>query len=157
MSTEADQRAAVVAEARSWIGTPWHHEACVKGAGVDCAMLLAACYKAAGLVDLAFDPRPYHRDWMFHRKEEKLLGHVLALGAREIWPDQAGPADIVLWKIGHTLSHVGIVSAWPWVIHAYAKARQVQEDDITLQGPMTDPNYPRRFFSFWATPERLLP
>jgi cell wall-associated NlpC family hydrolase len=82
---------------------------------------------------------------------------VLALGAREIWPDQAGPADIVLWKIGHTLSHVGIVSAWPWVIHAYAKARQVQEDDITLQGPMTDPNYPRRFFSFWATPESLLP
>lgn len=30
------QRAAVVAEARSWIGTPYHNCADVKGAGVDC-------------------------------------------------------------------------------------------------------------------------
>ena len=38
------QRAAVVAEARSWIGTPYHHAADVKGHGVDCAMLLIRVY-----------------------------------------------------------------------------------------------------------------
>ena len=42
--SEADQRAAVVAEARSWIKTPWVHMAAIKGAGVDCAMLLARVY-----------------------------------------------------------------------------------------------------------------
>jgi cell wall-associated NlpC family hydrolase len=35
-----DERAAVVAEARTWIKTPWRHMADIKGAGVDCAMLL---------------------------------------------------------------------------------------------------------------------
>jgi cell wall-associated NlpC family hydrolase len=36
-----DLRAAVVREAESWIGTPFHHAARVKGAGIDCLMLLA--------------------------------------------------------------------------------------------------------------------
>ncbi len=29
-------RAALLTEARTWIGTPWHHQAAVKGAGCDC-------------------------------------------------------------------------------------------------------------------------
>ena len=33
-------RAAVVAAAREWIGTPYHHMADIKGVGCDCAMLL---------------------------------------------------------------------------------------------------------------------
>src|SRR5262249_43477037 len=49
--TELDpRRAAVVAEAESWIGTPFHHAARVKGAGVDCLMLLAEVYERAGIV-----------------------------------------------------------------------------------------------------------
>ena len=45
------QRAAVVAAARSWIGTPYHHAADVKGVGVDCAMLLVRVYSDLGLID----------------------------------------------------------------------------------------------------------
>ena len=33
---ELAQRLAVVAEAESWLGTPYHHEARIKGHGVDC-------------------------------------------------------------------------------------------------------------------------
>jgi cell wall-associated NlpC family hydrolase len=33
------KRADIVACARSWLGTPWHHRACVKGVGVDCVYL----------------------------------------------------------------------------------------------------------------------
>jgi hypothetical protein len=29
-------RDAVIAEARSWLGTPWHHQASLKGVGCDC-------------------------------------------------------------------------------------------------------------------------
>ena len=32
-------RAAVVAEAIAWLGTPYHHRARIKGVGVDCAQL----------------------------------------------------------------------------------------------------------------------
>jgi cell wall-associated NlpC family hydrolase len=38
MSEGNSIRAAVVAEARSWLGTPFHHQGRVKAAGVDCAM-----------------------------------------------------------------------------------------------------------------------
>ena len=75
MTLRALTRAAVVAEARSWIGTPYHHAADVKGHGVDCAMLLVRVYCDLGLIE-PFDPRPYTRDWFLHRSEERYLGFL---------------------------------------------------------------------------------
>ncbi len=72
---EAEQRAAVVAEARSWIGTRYHNCADVKGAGVDCGMLLVRVFVDTGLCQ-PFDPRPYPPDWHLHRSEEKYLGFL---------------------------------------------------------------------------------
>ena len=46
--THDDERAAVVAEAMTWIGTPWAHMAHLKGVGVDCANLPIA----AGIASL---------------------------------------------------------------------------------------------------------
>src|SRR5690349_11447583 len=37
-------RARLLDEARTWLLTPWHHNARVRGAGVDCGQLLIACY-----------------------------------------------------------------------------------------------------------------
>ena len=67
---EAAERAAVVAAARAWIGTPYHHMADIKGVGVDCAMLLVRVYCDLGLVE-PFDPRPYTQDWMMHQEDRK--------------------------------------------------------------------------------------
>ncbi len=77
MADEAAQRAAIVREARSWIGTPYHNCADVKGrnGGVDCGMLLVRVFVDTGLV-APFDPRPYPPDWHLHRSEEKYLGFV---------------------------------------------------------------------------------
>ena len=47
--TEQQERAAVVAEAKAWLGTPYHHRAKLKGVGVDCAQLPIAIYAAVGL------------------------------------------------------------------------------------------------------------
>jgi cell wall-associated NlpC family hydrolase len=43
------KRSDIVACARSWLGTPWHHHACVKGAGVDCVHLGAGVLKELGV------------------------------------------------------------------------------------------------------------
>ena len=101
-------RAAVVAEARSWIGTPYHHAADVKGrtGGVDCAMLLVRVYCDRGLVE-KFDPRPYTRDWFLHRNEERYLGFLLARSC-EVCRSLEG--DIVLFRFGRCFAHAGIVS-----------------------------------------------
>ena len=37
--TEAETRAAIVAEAMSWIGTPYHSHARIKGVGVDLSLI----------------------------------------------------------------------------------------------------------------------
>ena len=47
--TEAEQRAAVAAEARKWILTPYHHGADIRGAGVDCGMLIVRVFVDLGL------------------------------------------------------------------------------------------------------------
>lgn len=46
-------RDAIVAEARSWLGTPWHHRQMKKGVGVDCVHFPLAVYQSFGkLLDL---------------------------------------------------------------------------------------------------------
>lgn len=105
MLDHADQRAAVLAEAATWFGTPHIHQARVKHAGVDCGQYLIAVYSAAGVgPEIATDPYP--ADWMMHREEERFLAHV-APHAVEVEQPQAG--DIVVFRIGRCFSHGGIV------------------------------------------------
>ena len=39
-------RAAIVAEARGWIGTPYRHQASLKGVGADCIGLVRGVWRA---------------------------------------------------------------------------------------------------------------
>lgn len=111
----------IVSEALGWLGTPYHHEADVKGAGVDCAMLLVRVFHAAGLIP-AIDPRPYPADWMLHRDEERYLGWVSQYGDQVESPQ---PGDLVVYKVGRCYSHAGIVVAWPEIVHAFRDERCV--------------------------------
>lgn len=47
----------VVDEARTWIGTPWKHQAMEKGLGADCVGLLAGIAKEVGLFDASLKLR----------------------------------------------------------------------------------------------------
>lgn len=121
---EATQRLAVVAEARSWLGTPYHHMGRVKGAGVDCAMLPAEVYAACGLIPpqrIEF----YPMDWNLHRGSERYLAHVLAHACEVGSPE---PGDLVLWRYGRCLAHGAIVIAWPRIIHAAVRTGVVLDD-----------------------------
>jgi cell wall-associated NlpC family hydrolase len=139
----------VVREARSWISTPYVHCADIKGVGVDCAMLLVRVFNNVGLIG-HHEPRPYPVTWHLHQSEERFVDQILQLGSAEVL--EPGPGDIVVWRIGKTYSHGGIITAWPFVVHAYAQARVVQEDDISTASPLSAVHHPRRFFSFWAAP-----
>lgn len=111
---EREQRAAVVAEARSWLRTPYHHAARLKGVGVDCAMLLAEVYAAVGLVP-RITPEAYPPDWHLHRGEQKFLAWV----ARYAFPvEDPLPGDAAMYRFGRAAAHGAIVIAWPRIIHA---------------------------------------
>jgi cell wall-associated NlpC family hydrolase len=145
--TENTERAAVVAAARAWLGTPYHHAADVKGAGVDCAMLLVRVYCDLGLVK-PFDPRPYTRDWMLHRNEEKYLGFLLARARIIASP---GPGDVILFRVGRCFAHGGIVSRTEplSIVHAFAGVGAVVEDEVE-RCPLAP--RPCAFASYWAAP-----
>lgn len=108
-------RAAVVCEAYTWLGTPYHHQARVKGVGVDCAMILADVYHACGLIP-DIDPRPYPADWHLHRDEERYLGWIKQYTHQV---DVPKPGDIALYKFGRCVSHGAIVVEWPLILHSY--------------------------------------
>jgi len=110
------RRSAVVAEAQSWIGTPFHHAARVKGAGVDCLMLLAEVYERAGITG-HIEPPFYVPDWHMHRDAEHYMDGLIDY-ARPI-DGLPLPGDIALFRFGRTFSHGAIVTLWPRLIHAY--------------------------------------
>ena len=139
MST-VDLRTAVIIEAKSWLGTRFHHEARIKKAGVDCLMLLAEVYERAGVVGHITVPH-YTPDWHMHRDAEKYMEGLL--GYAQAIPGPPAPADIALFKFGRTFSHGAIVVAWPRLIHAYW-AIGVVYGDATLE-PLRDREM--RFFS----------
>lgn len=146
--TEAEGRLAVWAEALSWLGTPWHHEARVKGVGVDCAQFLIGAFAGAGIVE-PFDTGSYPRDWHVHRDVERMVPIVLRF-CDEI--DDAEPlmADIFVCKIGRVYSHAGIVGPWPQGAHASVADRCVCLCDLDRDLGLI--SGPRRFFRFkgWA-------
>lgn len=126
------KREAVIAEALTWLETPFHHEARVKGAGVDCANLLIAVYAAAGVIP-SIDLGHYPADWHLHRGE-KLFLQILMQYADPV--DTPEPGDIAMFTYGHQEAHGSIVIDWPkTIIHAWADIRKVCLSDAS-SGPL---------------------
>ena len=140
--TEAEQRAAIVAEAISWERTPYHPHARVKGVGVDCAMLPALVFEATGHCP-EVNPE-YSEQWMNHRDEELYLAEIRKW-AREIDREQLGSGDLVVWKFGRVYSHSAIVIDPPIVIHAVIQGGAVIRADMDRDAELV--SRPRRYFT----------
>jgi cell wall-associated NlpC family hydrolase len=124
--SEAEQRAAVVAEARRWLGTPYAHRQRLHGAGVDCAQLPLAVYEAAAVIPPT-DVGEYPAQWHLHRGEERYLGWLDRL-ARPVAEAELQPGDFLVFRFGRTFSHGAILVAPGLVVHAYIRARKVTLD-----------------------------
>lgn len=152
--TEGEARAAVVAEAWSWVGTPYVPNGAVKGrrGGVDCARFPLAVYQAVGLVPKDFDPPHYSPQWHIHRSEEKYMAVVLRFAKEVSAPPKREvlPGDFVLFKIALAFAHGAIVVEWPHIIHAVSNAMVVPEDvSKNTTGKRALWQVPKHFFSLW--------
>lgn len=120
-------RAEIVAEARAWIGTPWRHQSCLKGAGVDCLHLIAGVGRNVGAPEAArfFDNQEWHN---YGREPDpaKMFAGCDALSDR-IDPATALPGDALLFAIGGHPMHFGLLTDSNTFIHAYLGARRVVE------------------------------
>src|ERR1700676_394294 len=90
-------RKAIIAEAETWLDTPFHHEARIKGAGVDCGQLLIAVYSACGFVPTDYKIAHYSPDFMLHQGREMFLEYVKTF-SREV--ESPLPGDVVLFQWG---------------------------------------------------------
>lgn len=120
MSTK---RAAVAAEALTWVDTPYHHHARLKGVGVDCAQILLAIYVDALQLIEPLDVGTYPPQWHLHRDEERYLDWLQRAGAVAVQSPALG--DIAVFQFGRTFSHSAIVveeGEDPRMVHAYQAA-----------------------------------
>jgi len=129
LEIEMEERRRVVAEAMTWVGTPYRVAANVKGAGIDCAMILIEVYAAAGIIEWR-DPRPYPPDYYLHNKSPRYLNEV-GMHAREIKREELNIGDTVLFKFGHAPAHSGIIIDMNGLtmVHSY-KGRGCIVDDL---------------------------
>ena len=114
---DIDLRLAAVAEARSWLGTPYQHQASLKGVGCDCLGLVRGVWRSLYGAEPE-QPPPYRPDWAEAGGQETLLE------AAQRWLLPAGepvPGDLLLFRMveGAPVKHAGIVSAPGRMIHAY--------------------------------------
>lgn len=111
-------RPRIVAAARSWIGTPYHHQASRKGIGTDCLGLVRGIWRELFAEEPEVPP-PYSRDWAEASGVETMLE-----GARrhfdEIEPGGLTAGDLVVFRLrpGFVAKHAGILAAPDKLIHA---------------------------------------
>ena len=117
----------IIAEAKTWLKTPWHHQGRIKGAGVDCAYFLVEVYSAVGLIQ-SVDLGEYPPDWHMHR-DEPLFTDILEGYAYPV--DEPLPGDIAMFKFGRAAAHGSIVMEWPLIIHAFKDERMVTISDAS--------------------------
>ena len=121
-------REAIIAAAREWIGTRWHHQGALKGIGCDCIGLIAGVARELGIPEAArFRADPRFRGYG-RTPEPNMLRAAIAEYLNVAESEQ--PGDILLMRFDAEPQHFGFVSASDYMIHAYAQARKVVENRI---------------------------
>lgn len=119
MTAAVITRGALVAEARSWIGTPYRHQGSLKGVGCDCLGLVRGVWRAVCGAEPETVP-PYSRDWAEAEQRETLAlaagRHMIEIGCADF-----RPGDVLLfrWRAGLVAKHVAIATAPDRMVHAH--------------------------------------
>lgn len=137
---------AIIAEARSWLGTVFHHQAAIKGVGCDCVGLITGTGAAFGWQP---DPQQFKR----FRNYAKLPNPGRMLEALNLFlvPVDGPPAlaDILYLQWRTDLpTHLAIfadLDGRPTIIHALSEA------GIVIEHGYVDP-WPGRLHSVWRYP-----
>jgi NlpC/P60 family putative phage cell wall peptidase len=110
-------REAIITAARAWAGTPYHHQASVKGVGCDCLGLIRGLWREL-LGDEPEAMPAYTRDW------GDVTGSVplLAAARRNLTPIPPGLAlrgDILVFRMqAGVAKHAGVLTDSEHFIHA---------------------------------------
>ncbi len=110
-------RDAIIAEARSWIGTPYRHQASLKGVGCDCLGLARGVWRAIHGTEPEVPPA-YSRDWAEARRRET-LAEAAGRHMTRIEIADMRPGDLVLFALNENspAKHCAILVAPDRMVH----------------------------------------
>lgn len=144
-------RAEIVAEARTWIDTPFKHQHRFKGHGVDCIGLAWSVGETVGVLQVDEERSREFRSYGRLPSPER-MGRALATFMLPLPPEaDIEPGDVawMAWDAGRELPmHLAILGEhgkYPTIIHAYAGAGKVVEHGLAAE-------WPGRVKSWWRYP-----
>jgi NlpC/P60 family putative phage cell wall peptidase len=119
---EQREREAVLAEAKEWIGTPYHVRGRIKGAGCDCGTFLLGVFENTGMIPKLEKLPFYAEDVACHCAEPRYLIKIQEY-CNEIPVGNQKPGDILVFqfagsKVPH---HSSIVVDDEYMIHSYTR------------------------------------
>ncbi len=111
-------RKKIVAVATSWIGTPYHHQASVKGIGADCLGLVRGVYRELYGQE-AEAPPAYSPDWAEASGMETMLKAATRHLDRQSLESMAS-GDVIVFRLRPSMvaKHAAIVSGPQHMVHA---------------------------------------
>jgi len=118
----------IVATARNWVGTPYHHQAAVRGAGCDCLGMIRGVYRELYGSEPE-QPPPYTPTWGDYSAEELMLGaarrHLVEVASvhkglvlrNAVWL----PGDVLLFRPrpDAVAKHCAVVTGPDSMVHSY--------------------------------------
>jgi len=115
-------RAELIAEARSWKGTPWRHQGRLKGIATDCVGFIIKVPAACGLIAADFDYNGYSR-----YPDPALMKLLLDEHLERIEPAMPRAGDVLWLRPRRIPQHLGIYTGENSIIHAVDARRGVTE------------------------------
>jgi NlpC/P60 family putative phage cell wall peptidase len=138
----------IIAAAGGWIGTPYRHQASLKGVGCDCLGLVRGIWREIYGVEPELPPA-YQPDWAERCGEDRLqlaarrhFGEGLAIS-------EMRPGDLLLfcWRPDLPAKHAGILSTPERFIHAYEQATVIESALV--------PSWRRRIAAVFRFPKKV--
>jgi NlpC/P60 family putative phage cell wall peptidase len=119
MAVASLTRSAIVAEARAWIGTPYRHQASLKGVGCDCLGLVRGVWRSV-IGPEPERPPPYAPDWAEAAGDES-LARAAARYMTAVPLEAFEPGDVLLfrWRANTPAKHAAIVTTPTLMVHAH--------------------------------------
>lgn len=122
----------IVLEALTWLGTPYRHQASLRGVGCDCLGLVRGVWR----VIYGSEPQDipaYSSDWAEAAREESML-ETARRHMAEIPVSEARAGDVLLfrWRPHMPAKHCGILTGEDRLVHAYDAAGKVAESNLGM-------------------------
>jgi len=125
--------AALIVAAKKWLGTPFAPYQCAQGLGVDCVQLAGALMVAGGVLERQPHFGAYSLDLAAHTKREMITEWLVNSERFYLLDGVLGVGDVITFRIGKAVNHVGVMISDRDFIHSIQGARVSEStlDDVT--------------------------